>query len=312
MYYLLFFFCQPLGTTNFGVVMGTQFGMYTVSAGKAAFIVGLNVVVTPFLEAILPNSPHPALSTWVSVFLCLLGTYFLSGCDLNNFSIGEVYLLGSTLSISFSILATDAGAKRVDCIDLTIAEFVVTLSLCIPVAIIWESDMWDYPFTSIIAGWKLIVFVGVAEAVTYLLETLGQMFTTATRATLIMSLDAMMTCIIGYLFLGEILTMQELFGCFLLFMGTLISVYSTAENEGVVEDGKLSDILPVIKVPDLSGGVLSFLHVGKDAAGKPSISLELDRSQTTSAHGLMSMSSSHSMSSGNMPTLETDARSIRI
>ena len=296
--------------------MGTQFGMYTVSAGKAAFIVGLNVVVTPFLEAILPNSPHPALSTWFSVFLCLLGTYFLSGCDLNNFSIGEVYLLGSTLSISISILATDAGSKRVDCIDLTIAEFVVTLFLCIPVAIIWERDMWDFPFTSIISGWKLIVFVGVAEAVTYLLETLGQMFTTATRATLIMSLDSMMTCIIGYLFLGEILTLQELFGCFLLFMGTLISVYSTAENEEVVQDGKLSDMssgssLQAIEVPVLAAGVLSFLHLGKDVAEKPSITLELDRSQTTSAHGLMSMTSSHSMSSDNIPALATDKKNIR-
>jgi drug/metabolite transporter (DMT)-like permease len=233
----LFLWGIVLGAANFGIVMGQQLALYTVDAGKASFIYGLYVVFTPFCEWMLPNASPVSFVTFFAVFLSAVGTYFLSNCNFNNFGAGEIYLTFAMLCCVISILATDAGCKRVDCIDLSLIEFAVTTILCAVSSMLFESSMWIWPFTAVACGWKLILFVGLTEAVSYTLDTLGQMYTTATRASLIMSLDSVTTAIMGYFFLGEIMSTKEIFGSTLMLIATVLSTSCISfENQSVAHN----------------------------------------------------------------------------
>lgn len=192
------------GISNFLVSTFQQYGIVTVSAGKAAFINGLFVVAIPLLEYFLPcYTSSIGLSTWFAVFLSGVGTYLLSDPQSSDgFGIGEVLLLLGMLSCCMGILVSDAGTQRVDCIDLTIIELAVTAVLSTIISIYQEPHMWEWPLLAIQVGWPMIVCVGCTEGFGYLFGTLGQMHIPPHRASMLFGLEGVVTTLMAYFMLG--------------------------------------------------------------------------------------------------------------
>ncbi len=139
------------GLLNFSVSTFQQYGVMTVTAGKAAFINSLFVVVTPLAEAFLPcYNSSLGLVIWFAVLLSGVGTYLLSdpGPD-NSFGIGEMLLLGGMFACCLSILAADAGTQRVNCIDLTIIELGTTAVISTVFSLLIEPHMWAWPLLGV-------------------------------------------------------------------------------------------------------------------------------------------------------------------
>eukprot|EP01032_Pedospumella_encystans_P028498 gene28498-32186_t len=138
----LYFWGIMCGFANFSLTTFIQYGLLTVPAGKAAFINGLFVVVTPFAELLLPGAKyHISYKIWISVVLSAVGTYFLSGARSISIGWGEILLLCGTFATVANILAADAGSKRVDCVDLTVVEFTTSFILSTIPSLILESRM---------------------------------------------------------------------------------------------------------------------------------------------------------------------------
>jgi drug/metabolite transporter (DMT)-like permease len=228
----LYFWGIMCGVSNFSMSAFLQYGLQTVPVGKAAFINGLFVVVTPFLELLLPGAKYNiSAKLWFSVLLSVAGTYLLSDAQSVTIGYGEILVMFATVSSSFNILSADAGAKRVDCVDLTCVEFCTSLILSTIPSLYLESHMWVWPMPAFQQGWAMIVFVGITEGSAFLISTIGQMHATSNaRSALIFSLEAVFTAILGYLFLNETLTPLEIFGCFLMFMATVISSESLDQD----------------------------------------------------------------------------------
>lgn len=271
----LYFWGIVCGLSNFAMSTFLQFGMLTVPVGKAAFINGLFVVVTPFAELLLPGAKnHISGQLWLSVLLSVVGTYFLSDAESTSIGVGEMLVMCSTISSSCNIISADCGAKRVDCVDLTMVEFSTNLILSTLMSLCFEPNLWAWPLYAFQQGWMMIVFVGITEGAAFLISTIGQMHSTSSaRSALIFSLEAVFTAILGYLILGEALTNWEMVGCALMFAATLISSASlAAEEEGsaltaeggsaskVTELSALNDSTPLVesingKTPSSSRGV---------------------------------------------------------
>ena len=124
---------------------------------SAAFINGLFVVVNPFAEALLPcyNSSITPI-TWIAVFVSGIGTYFLSGTVSSGDGTGEILLVLAMLCCCLSILAADAGAKRVDCVDLTIVGLTTCAVMNIIVSLIMEPEMWQWPLIALQVGVEIL------------------------------------------------------------------------------------------------------------------------------------------------------------
>ena len=79
-----------------------------------------------------------------------------------------------------------------------------------------EPNEWIYPYVSIRNNMLNIIIVGFTEASAFALCSLGQITVSSSRAAMILSMEGLSGAICGYLFLSEILTYYELFGCFLM------------------------------------------------------------------------------------------------
>ena len=216
-------------------------------AGKAAFINGLYVVATPFLASLIPGASYRITpTTWFCVGLCVIGTYFLSNPESSSssFGIGEIFMLGSMLSCTISVIASDLGSKRVDCVDLTLVEFSISSVLCTIASLLMEAHMWYWPLPALQDGISLIALVAVIESFAYLVGTVGQTYSTSSRAALIYSLESVFALLLGYVLLNETLTRMELLGCMLLFIATYMSsaegLYEASSSSEAIEEAEVA------------------------------------------------------------------------
>jgi drug/metabolite transporter (DMT)-like permease len=219
-----------------------QFGLCSIDAGKSAFLSSLYVVITPLIQYVLQGSnANLTIHTWYSAVVCLIGTYLLSGASFDSIGTGEIVTVFGSFLISLEILLNDYSIERVDCIDLTCVQMCTSMTLCILVSIVLEPDgMYNVlMFTSTSLGpvpskdlvfWSLVLVVGggIFEAMAFQLHVVGQMHATGSRAALLFGLEAVVTGIGAYFFLGEILSNIELVGCTMILVSTLIV---TAINE---------------------------------------------------------------------------------
>lgn len=155
-----------------------QLGMVGATAGKAAFIIGLNVVVIQMIEMALPD--YNTSLTWViclAISLSVMGMYFLSGCfDLYLSGSGEscsdvvthydflVFL--SMIGFGGCILLADAGSSRTDCIDLMCLSFLVATVLAVATALVYDAETWlSLPTLSSLFSFKtvIVIYTGISE-----------------------------------------------------------------------------------------------------------------------------------------------------
>lgn len=238
----LLFWGGICGTINFVGSCLQQEGLVTVSAGKTGFITGMYVVIIPIAERFLPCFGGTlTFTTCTAALISFVGLYFLSGCYDSDtclggaIGLGEIIVFCSTICWVFSILFSDVAAKRCEVVSFTIVEFLVPTILCILLAYMYEPQEFKFPFHSIVSNWFFVMLVGITDALGFMLSTLGQTHVLPSRASLILSLEAATAAICGYVFLLEVLTLSELFGCLLMFGATAISTY-----EGLDRDDEVS------------------------------------------------------------------------
>lgn len=177
----IFLWGSALGISGIGGSVGQQLGLVTVSAGKTAFISGLFVIVTPFVEWLCPgyNISIPA-KAWGAAALSLIGLSLLSGCASADvcfggaIGTGEVLVFLSMFCWVLSILASDKGSKVADVVWLSVVDFSLTTVVTLVFALVYEPQVWVYPYPMFTQNWKIILITGLIEAVAFNFANLGQ------------------------------------------------------------------------------------------------------------------------------------------
>ena len=184
----LLFFGLGCGILTFLISVCQQVGLATLTAGKASFVNGLFVVITPLIEHFLPcyKKPIPSV-TWLAIILAIFGMYFLAyphgansdevddKADTTVLPIGVLWLLLSTFFTSLDIMCSDAGAKRVDTIDFTLIMFGSSTIIALLVALLVEPADWSWPMLALQHSGVMVIFVGVTEGFGYTFGSIGQM-----------------------------------------------------------------------------------------------------------------------------------------
>jgi drug/metabolite transporter (DMT)-like permease len=238
------------GFATFGASNLQQIGLQTVSVGVTAFITGCYVIFVPIVEWLLPGFGSKLdWKVWSSAFISIIGMFFLSGgteisSNESIFSTGEIIVFISMLGWVVSIISADVGTTRgVDGISFTTMEFAVATVLSICLALIFEPSSFLYPYHLIFSSWKMILFVGITEAISFLLATLGQMYVSPSKAALIFSLESVTAAVGAYFFLKEILSYSQLFGCFLMLAAAVFCSIETGIDSNVISSQLDTDIV---------------------------------------------------------------------
>jgi drug/metabolite transporter (DMT)-like permease len=212
-----------------------QIGMAETSAGKAAFITGLYIVLVPVLGIFLKHVIR--INTWLGVVLAALGLYFL--CVTGDFTISGADLLELIASFFWAvhILLIDHFVKKFDALKLCFLQFVTCSILSTIVALIFERITIDSLMQTLIP----LLYGGICSVgIAYTLQVLGQKHAQPSHAAIILSLETVFASIGGAILLGENLGARGYFGCALMMAGMLLSQLQNFRMSSNKENRSLS------------------------------------------------------------------------
>jgi drug/metabolite transporter (DMT)-like permease len=194
-----------------------QIGLIYTTAGKAAFITGLYIVIVPLLGLFIKQRLN--LNMGLGAVVAALGLYFLSITDGFTLSLGDLLELIGALFWSIHILLIDRYAQKIDLLKLSLFQMVTCGTLSLSVAVFTETIAWSSIEQALIP----IVYGGVFSAgVAYTLQIIGQKNAQPSQAAIILSMEAVFAALGGYLLLEEHLSTRGLMGCLLMLMGMLL------------------------------------------------------------------------------------------
>ena len=195
-----------------------QIGIMYTTVGKAGFITALYIVIVPLLGIFLRRKI--GILVWVGVIFGVLGLYFLCIKESMIFEKEDIFLLLSAFAFAIHILIADHYSKRVDCVKMSCLQLLVCGILSLIVMSFTEAPTW----ANIWSAKYYILYAGVLSCgIAYTLQIVGQRTVKPAVASLIMSLEAVVAVIAGFIFLHEILSARELFGCLLMFAGIVFA-----------------------------------------------------------------------------------------
>ncbi len=194
-----------------------QFGIQYTTVAKAGFITALYIIIVPILGLFFHKKVRGLV--WVSVLLAVCGMYLL--CIKESFSIGRGDFLVFLCAIVFSvhILIIDYFSPKADGVALSCIQFYTSAVICAVGMFLLETPS----VHAILNGWAPILYAGVLSCgVAYTLQIIGQKGMDPTIASLILSLESVISLIAGWIILGQALNMKEIGGCILVFIAIIL------------------------------------------------------------------------------------------
>lgn len=206
-----------------GVVLGIasnlqQQGIRYTSVGKAGFITALYIVLVPFFGLFLHKKVGRLV--WIGLLFAVSGLYFL--CMDGQFTVGRGDLLMLLCAAFFAvhILVVDHFAPLVNGVALSCVQFFTCGVLSgIPMLLLEQVSM-----EALTGAAVPILYAGVMSCgVAYTLQIVGQKNMNPTVASMILSLESVVSVLAGQLILQQRLTDRELLGCGLMFVAVVLA-----------------------------------------------------------------------------------------
>lgn len=192
-----------------------------VPVGKLAFLTALNVVIVPFLAFILYKGKL-SIKNILSSILALLGIAMLNlnGGTLEGFQKGDILAILCALCFAGQIVALGHFSKEVEPLRLTAFQMVVAAGASFVGALLFEKP----PNRLTLDVMGALLYLGIFSTfLAFSLQTVAQKYTTPERASVIMCLESVFAAIFGVILLKEILTLNMIIGCGLIFLGVLLA-----------------------------------------------------------------------------------------
>ena len=207
------------GTLLFAAAGLQQIGLQFTTAGKAGFITGLYVVLVPLFLALVWRQ-WPRGSTWVASLLAAAGLFLLSAVEQLALAPGDGLELVGAVFWALHVILIGRLARRVDVLRVALMQYLVCGLLSLAVGGLFESST----APGLASAWWAILYTGVfSVGLGYTLQVLGQQQAPAADASVILSGEAVIAALSGWLVLGERLAPWQLLGCGLMLAGMILA-----------------------------------------------------------------------------------------
>ncbi len=195
-----------------------QHGILRTSVTNSGFLTALYVPLVPLLGLILlRRKVHFAI--WPASICCFIGTYILSGAQHVELAVGDLWVISSTLFWACHVMLVGIMASR------TGAPLVVASGqffICGIGGLLLGFFVEDPSFSQIYGAAWGILYIGVfSVAMAFTLQVVGQRFTPAADAAIILSSETVFAALGGMVILGERLSLVQLSGGALILVSIL-------------------------------------------------------------------------------------------
>ena len=195
-----------------------QLGLVYTTAGKAGFLTAMYIVMVPILGVFVKRKL--SLMAPISVGIAVVGLYLLSFSGNTQINIGDILMLICAVMFAVQILAVDHFASDVDAVRLNCIQAGVVAVLSSVITLFTE----EVQLTALLDCWLPLCYTGfLSMGVAYSLQIIGQKHVDPTPAALIMSLEAVFATLFGWLLLKEVMTLNEILGCVMIFIAVVLS-----------------------------------------------------------------------------------------
>ena len=209
-----------------------QFGIQYTSVGKAGFITAMYIVLVPVLGIFLKRKA--GIKVWGGVLLAVAGLYLLCMTDGLSVNFGDLLMLMCAFIFAIHILIIDYFSPKVDGVRMSCIQFLVCGLLSGVGMLLTET----VDVQAMLKAWMPITYAGVMScAVGYTLQIIGQKDMNPTVASLILSLESVVSVLAGWVLLGESLSLRELSGCVLMFAAIILAQLPARKTVGTMNTG---------------------------------------------------------------------------
>lgn len=203
-----------------------QVGIAYTTVAKAGFITALYIIIVPILGIFLKRKA--GLKIWISVVIALVGLYLLCMKGSLSLSKGDFLILICSICFAIHIMVVDHFTEKVSGTKLSCIQFLFAGALSSVLMFLFEEPHW----ADIGAAWLPICYAGILSCgVAYTFQIIGQRGTDPTIASLILSLESVVSVLAGWILLGETLSPREILGCILMF-GAIILAQINPKKQG--------------------------------------------------------------------------------
>ncbi|HCU05931.1 MAG TPA: hypothetical protein DIC51_06630, partial [Coxiellaceae bacterium] len=211
-----------LGLINTGVYITQAIGLKTIGSAQAAFIVGSNIILIPFLAPLFKLNKL-AKTDLIAPFICLIGLFILTGSSF-HFDTGELWCLLSALSVALSIVFLQfiTTQKAIRAFRL-IVFYQLAFTAVVPGLLMPHHDIPHlFKFSVIIP----ILFCALfASNIALFVQAKYQSKVSATRAALIYALEPVFASVFALIINDELITRNIFIGGCLMLFGIILHVW---------------------------------------------------------------------------------------
>ncbi len=225
-----------LGLVIFTGASLQQIGLIYTTAGKAAFITCLYIVLVPMAGIFLKQYISP--TTWLGCITAIAGLYLICVKDDFTISYGEGLQLLGAFFWTIHILLIDRFSKKVDVLKFSFVQFATCAILSLVTAGFLETITLEGIRQSLIP----LLYGGICSVgVAYTLQIVGQKHAEPSHAAIILSMETVFAAIGGWLILNEQLGTREFWGCAVMLVGMLLSQFQNMKkSEG--KENEMQDV----------------------------------------------------------------------
>lgn len=195
-----------------------QFGIMHTSVGKTGFITCFYIIIVPVLGIFLKR--RCGLNVWIGACAALVGLYLLSIKEGFYIEKGDLLVFICAFVFAFHIMFVDYFTEAVDSVQLSCIQFITASAVSGILMLITE----DVSLSGLMGAAIPLLYAGVmSSGIAYTLQIAGQRGINPAVASLILSLESVVSVIAGFLLLGERLAVRELAGCGLMFAAIIVA-----------------------------------------------------------------------------------------
>lgn len=196
-----------------------QMGIQSTTVTNASFLTGLYVVLVPIIAvAFLRRRPHWII--WPAALLTVVGILLLNGGSLSALGDGDVLVILCAAFLAVQITLTPI-AVRIS--DRPLALAAVQFAVCAGGASLGAATLEPISTNAVVAALPEVLYGGLlSSGAAFVLQIIGQRYTTAPQAAIFLSSEALFGALFGAILLAETLPVIGYVGCCLIFSAMLL------------------------------------------------------------------------------------------
>ena len=206
-----------LGLVYLASYITLTIGVETISAGRAAFMLSLNVILVPLLGLFLGRRLQ--LAAVCAAVLAIAGIGIMSW-DGGGLSTGDFWVFGGAFSYAVYILLLESATLRHPPLPLSAVQLLFVAG----VTILWATPTLIAQLPTIAAQWGQLLYLGlVVTATTTITQAVAQQWVSAHETALLYTLEPVFAAIFSFWLLGEQFGERGLLGAGLILIAMVFS-----------------------------------------------------------------------------------------